>query len=264
VWTDLILSTADYTIVYNPTADDLSPELADVKGTSDVNDRPALEMLKLESTPSMVAERVRAGILDGTFRPGAQLAEVEIAAQLGVSRGPVREALQRLIHEGLARAERNRGVFVIDLDISDARDVYFVRDVIERAAAARLTDEPDAEVLSELAAVVDRMERMSEAPWPELVDVDLEFHRILVQGARSPRLDRTFTTLLAETRLCLLYLENFYPDRAELVAEHRGLLAAIRSGEHERAAATVSEHMSAAFLRIESDERRAPSRPDGD
>ncbi len=229
-----------------------------------MTERPALEMLKLESTPAMVAERVRAGILDGTFRPGAQLAEVDLAAQLGVSRGPVREALQRLIHEGLARAERNRGVFVIDLDISDAQDVYFVRDVIERAAAARLTDEPDPEVLAELSAVVDRMELMSDAPWPELVDVDLEFHRLLVQGARSPRLDRTFTTLLAETRLCLLYLESFYPDRAELVAEHRGLIEAIGSGEHARVAATVSEHMSAARMRIESDERRAPSAADGD
>ncbi len=229
-----------------------------------MTDRPALEMLKLESTPAMVAGRVRAGILDGTFRPGAQLGEVDLAAQLGVSRGPVREALQRLIHEGLARAERNRGVFVVDLDVSDARDVYFVRDVVERAAAAQLTDEPDPEVLAELTDVVDRMERMSDAPWPELVDVDLEFHRLLVHGAKSPRLDRTFTTLLAETRLCLLYLESFYPDRAELVAEHRGLIAAIRSGEHARVAETVSEHMSAARTRIETDQRRAQSGANSD
>jgi DNA-binding GntR family transcriptional regulator len=230
-------------------------EIPAVKGLTDVTDRPALEMLKLESTPAMVAERVRAGILDGTFRPGTQLGEVDLAAQLGVSRGPVREALQRLIHEGLVRAERNRGVFVVDLNLSDARDVYFVRDVVERAAAARLTDAPEPEVLAELTEVVDRMERMTDAPWPELVDVDLEFHRILVHSGRSPRLDRTFTTLLAETRLCLLYTESFYPDRTELVAEHRGLIAAIRSGDHALVAATVSEHMSGARTRLENDPR---------
>ncbi len=233
----------------------IRPEIVDTKGLTDVTERPALEMLKLESTPAMVAERVRAGILDGTFRPGAQLAEVELAAQLGVSRGPVREALQRLIHEGLAHAERNRGVFVVNLEVSDARDVYFVRDIVERAAAARLTDEPTAQVLTELTEVVDRMERMSDAPWPELVDVDLEFHRILVHAAQSPRLDRTFTTLLAETRLCLLYTESFYPDRTELVAEHRGLIAAIRSGDHTLVAETVSEHMLAALTRLENDRR---------
>jgi DNA-binding GntR family transcriptional regulator len=234
------------------------------KGRTDVTDRPALEMLKLESTPTMVAERVRSGILDGTFRPGAQLAEVELAAQLGVSRGPVREALQRLIHEGLAFAERNRGVFVVDLDVSDARDVYFVRNVIEQAAAARLADGADDAVLAELSEVVDRMAQMSDAPWGELVDVDLEFHRIVVHASGSPRLDRTFTTLLAETRLCLLYLERFYPDRAELVVEHRELIAAIRSGDHARVAAAVAEHMSAALARIENDDRRAQAASDGE
>src|ERR1700753_2437735 len=153
-----------------------------------MNSRPALQTLKLESTPAMVAERIRSGILDGTFLPGAQLAEVELAAQLGVSRGPVREALQRLIHEGLARAERIRGGFVIDLDVSDARDVYFVRELVEQAAAAALVDRRDATVLGALTAIVDQMEAMTDAPWSALVDVDLAFHRTLVDAAASARL----------------------------------------------------------------------------
>jgi DNA-binding GntR family transcriptional regulator len=218
-----------------------------------VTPRPVLESLKLESTPAIVAERVRAGILDGTFRPGAQLAEVELAAQLGVSRGPVREALQRLVHEGLARAERNRGVFVIDLAVDDARDIYFIREVIEQAAATRLAAHHDDATLAELAGVVDRMERMTDRPWSELVDIDLEFHRTVVQSAQSPRLDRIFSTLSAETRLCLIYLERFYPDRTELVAEHRELIRVIRSGDRDLVAATVHDHMAAAFKRIEDD-----------
>ena len=85
--------------------------------------------------PSLVAARIRAGIFDGAFPPEGQLNEVELVRELGVSRGPIREAFQRLIHEGLLRAERNRGVFVVALDSASIRDVYFVRDVIERAAA---------------------------------------------------------------------------------------------------------------------------------
>jgi DNA-binding GntR family transcriptional regulator len=217
--------------------------------------RPGLQSLKLESTPAIVAERIRAGILDGTFTPGAQLAEVELAAQLGVSRGPVREALQRLIHEGLARAERNRGVFVIDLAVEDARDIYFIREVIEQTAATRLAAQPDDATIAELVDVVDRMEAMTDRPWSELVDIDLEFHRTVVASAHSPRLDRIFSTLSAETRLCLLYLERFYPDRTELVAEHRELISVIRSGDRDRVAATVHDHMAAALLRIENDVR---------
>jgi DNA-binding GntR family transcriptional regulator len=211
-----------------------------------------LQTLRLESTPAMVAERVRAGILDGTLLPGSQLTEIDLAAQLGVSRGPVREALQRLINEGLVRSERNRGVFVVDLGIADATDVYFVRSVVERAAATALARHPDEDVLAGLALLVDRMDELQGEPWADLVDLDLEFHRMLVHAAGSERLDRIFNTLSAEARLCLLYLEPFYPDRCELVEEHREFIEAIRAGDPAVLEGVVDRHMDAAVGRITS------------
>ena len=110
--------------------------------------RPApgvLEPLQLRSTPALIADQLRSQILEGRFPPHTQLAEVELARQLQVSRGPIREAMQRLIQEGLLRAERNRGVFVVELGLDDARDVYLARGVIERAAAAIVVkDQPEA------------------------------------------------------------------------------------------------------------------------
>lgn len=106
--------------------------------------RPApglLEPLQLRSTPALIADQLRSQILEGRFPPHTQLAEVELARQLQVSRGPIREAMQRLIQEGLLRAERNRGVFVVELGLDDARDVYLARGVIERAAAAIVVKE---------------------------------------------------------------------------------------------------------------------------
>src|ERR1700754_1550329 len=70
----------------------------------------------------------------GAFSPGAQLGEVELAGRLGVSRGPLREAMQRLVAEGLLRSERNRGIFVRDLGEADVRDVYTARLAVEQAA----------------------------------------------------------------------------------------------------------------------------------
>ena len=94
-----------------------------------------LQPLSQQSTPELIADQLRVKILDGTFPPHHQLAEVELAKQLQVSRGPVREAMQRLIQEGLVRSERNRGVFVIEMDADDARDVYVARGAVEKAAA---------------------------------------------------------------------------------------------------------------------------------
>src|SRR5260221_13964771 len=91
-----------------------------------------LEPLQLQSTPALIADRLRSQILEGRFPPHTQLGEVGLARQLRVSRGPIREAMQRLIQEGLLRAERNGGVFGVELGLDHARDVYMARGVIDR------------------------------------------------------------------------------------------------------------------------------------
>ena len=87
---------------------------------------------------SMVGERIRSNIIDGTLPPGSQLNEVELASSFGVSRGPVREALQRLIQEGLLRSEPHRGVFVPVMTDEDIDDVYLAREALETAAVRRI------------------------------------------------------------------------------------------------------------------------------
>lgn len=214
-------------------------------GTGTAGRASGLGPLQIESTPSLVAARIRAGIFDGAFRPDAQLNEVELASELGVSRGPIREAFQRLIHEGLLRAERNRGVFVVALDSSSIPDVYFVRDVIERAAALQLAAQHDGEGLAKLEKVLRAMDLAADSNWPDLVAIDLEFHQSLVASTGSLRLARAFEPIYAETRLYLSYLEPHYERRRDVVDEHRAIFEAIRSGQDpgliER---LVHEHMT--------------------
>ena len=209
-----------------------------------------LAPLRIESTPTLVAARIRAGIFDRTFPPDGQLNEVELARDLGVSRGPVREAFQRLIHEGLLRAERNRGVFVVALDQDSMRDVYFVRDVIEQAAAQRAAERRDEVALGELAKIVESMKAGTSGDWSDLVAIDLEFHRTLVAAAGSERLVRMFEPIYAETRLALSYLEIHYDDRADLHDEHRGILAAISSGDEVQIGRLVHQHMTESVAKL--------------
>jgi DNA-binding GntR family transcriptional regulator len=205
---------------------------------------PRLAPLEMESTPAVVAARIRAGIFAKRFAPDAQLNEVELARELNVSRGPIREAFARLIHEGLLRRERNRGVFVVALDDDSIRDVYFAREVVEQAAALRVAARHDDVALGELEAIVGEIEGSMAGEWSDLVVLDLEFHRCLVSLAGSERLARAFEPLYAETRLCLSYLEAHYDDRAILLDEHRNLLEAIRSNDSDLIVSRVHLHMT--------------------
>ena len=210
----------------------------------------SLQPLRLPSTPELIADRIRAGVLDGTFAPQTQLAEVELARQLQVSRGPVREAMQRLIQEGLLRSERNRGVFVVALDDDDARDIYVARAAVEKAAAVRVTRRADPDDIAALDAVIERLAEAAENSWADVVEIDMEFHSTIVERCHSERLQRMFRTLLAETRLCLVRLERFYPQKESVVTEHRDILDAIRVGDEALVRQLIDHHMDEAAARL--------------
>jgi DNA-binding GntR family transcriptional regulator len=209
-----------------------------------------LAPLQLQSTPELIADRLRSEILEGRFSPDAQLSEVEISRQLKVSRGPIREAMQRLIQEGLLRSERNRGVFVVQLDQDDARDVYLARAAVERTAAAVVAKQQPVAALAALQQIVDAIAASVAGPWNVLIAHDLSFHQTLVEAAGSPRLTRMFSTLSAETRLCLLRLEPFYSGAKEVAAEHQAILDALRAGDAKTVDRLVQLHMDASAARL--------------
>ncbi|MDN5750666.1 MAG: GntR family transcriptional regulator [Pseudonocardia sp.] len=187
----------------------------------------------------------------GTFPPGTQLGEVELAARLGVSRGPLREAMQRLVAEGLLRSERHRGLFVRDLDAADVRDIYHARASVERAAGLLLLDGDRAVAAARLTAVLAAMEAAAAAGDPAAIaDADHEFHTELVAASGSPRLRRMADALLVETRMCLAALQQTAPPAEGLVAEHRELRDAVREGDRDRLTAVLEAHMSDAVDRI--------------
>lgn len=193
-----------------------------------------IEPVSRTTTAGIVASRIRDAIMNGDIPPGSQLGEAVLATQLQVSRGPLREALQRLIQEGLLRSEPHRGVFVPVLDQHDIEDIYLARGAIERAAALRLLANGNADAIARLAKLVDRMESAARKDrWAAVADLDMRFHETLVAASGSKRLIRMFSTLLVETRMCMGALEDAYPHRDELVAEHRELLEALRNGRRE-------------------------------
>jgi DNA-binding GntR family transcriptional regulator len=213
--------------------------------------RDALEPVRRESTAALIASQLRAGIMKGMFRPGEQMAEAQLASQLDVSRGPLREAMQRLVQEGLLRSERNRGLFVVELTLDDVRDIYFAREAVESAAVRKLLGGSAPSALGELEEIVSQMEAACQSgQWASLADLDLRFHEELVAMVGSRRLERMMQTLLVETRICQGALETHYQHGADLAAEHREILDAIAAGDQQKALALISAHMADAIVRL--------------
>ncbi|MEU6715886.1 GntR family transcriptional regulator [Nonomuraea sp. NPDC046802] len=197
--------------------------------------------LRPVSTVGALADALRARVLSGEIEPGTALPEQEIAAAYGVARPTVREALALLVHEGLLRRERNRSAYVPEVTLSDLADLMYVRRPLEDLMARALIGQrvPGAE------AALHRMAALpAEAPWSDVVGEHMALHQALVEAVGSPRLERLYGALAAETRLGLVRLRAVYKDREVLVREHRELLDAIAEGPEEVARAAVAAHLS--------------------
>jgi DNA-binding GntR family transcriptional regulator len=204
-----------------------------------------------DTTAGIVAEQLRQAIIAGSLPPGTQMGETDLSRRLGVSRGPLREAMQRLVQEGLLRSERNRGLFVITLDSGEIHDIYHARMAVERAAVELIMNGDQAAAAAQLAAVQKKMAVAAKRGDADaLSDADLEFHEVLVRASGSLRLQRMGRTLLVETRLCLAALQDKYSAPVLLVDEHESIVRAIRAGTIETVLTVLQEHMADAVRRL--------------
>lgn len=208
-----------------------------------------------ETTPSLIARQLRRAIGDGELAPGEQLNEMELSRSLGVSRGPLREAMQRLTQEGLLLSVRNRGVFVIEVTDDDVRDLYLARNAVERAAAARvIAGDPEAgadrllEKVDEMSAAIERGDTAA------LTEADVAFHELLVELSESPRLIRMHDTLMVETRMCMTALETRYASHSFRLDEHREITETIRAADEARVDLLLLDHMRDAVMRLTTED----------
>lgn len=204
-----------------------------------------------ESTPSIIAAKLREAIRHGELAAGAQLGEADLARELGVSRGPLREGMQRLTQEGLLVSIPNRGLFVVEMTEADVRDLYVARGAVERAAAAQVFEQDPDRTAADLLAIAERMSAASDRErGDQIAESDLEFHDCLVAGANSPRLSRMHDTLMTETRLCINALRGTYPAPDKRVPEHREIADAFASRDPALVDRLLVAHMDDGMERL--------------
>ncbi|WP_243636944.1 GntR family transcriptional regulator [Rhodococcus sp. Eu-32] len=209
-----------------------------------------LTPIDARNTSMVIADQIRDRIIDGSYAPGEQINEANVAAELQISRGPVREALQRLNQEGLLVSYRNRGVFVVELSVDDVAEIYGARAAIEVGAAWTLVNGDLAVLKStavELSDIVGQMQPfIDRADWLGLAERDLAFHTALVAATSNSRMSRMYATLAAEARICMANLETAYYRPEALVEEHQLLVDLLLGSDWAALEAGLHEHMDTA------------------
>ena len=197
-------------------------------------------VVRRSTTAQQIADGLSERILAGAFPPGQPLRESAIAAELKVARNTVREAVRVLELSGLVRHEVNRGAVVIAPTPENVDALYTARERLETAAVSRT---PTAEQLTAIGDAFDAFARATCTSDPSLiVEADMAFHRAIVALLESSRLDEFYAELTRELRFYLLVLsleDREYENPSALLAEHKAILTALRSGDSARAVAAV-------------------------
>ncbi|MBB5857688.1 GntR family transcriptional regulator [Amycolatopsis umgeniensis] len=194
-----------------------------------------------------VADRVRDAIFGGAYPPGAQLREVELSAALGVSRGPVREALLKLEREGLVRSEWHRGAIVTTLSDVDVAELDSLRSALEQLAVRLVVaSAPDAG-LDAIDEVVERMRRARDEH--EMVRCDIDFHDAVYAASGHRRLIEAWQAIRSQVHLFLLTRIGVNSEGylASIPEEHRRLASALRARDGEKALELFAVHRGQAL-----------------
>ena len=196
-------------------------------------------------TVAWVVAVLRERISAGKLLPGTKLSEQALSEALKVSRNTLREAFSVLAGESMVQRIPNRGVFVASPGADDVREMYRVRSLIEPAAV--LWGAPDEADFAAMDAVIERARlARAEASVPGMADANQELHKAIVAMTRSDSLQGLMERVLAEMRLVFHAMATTPDFHSHYVERNAALVAQLRAGEREAAAASLREYLAAA------------------
>jgi GntR family transcriptional regulator, rspAB operon transcriptional repressor len=189
---------------------------------------------------------LRRAILDVSLRPGSALAEAEVAAQFGLSRTPVREALLKLAGEGLIEIRPQRGTYVARIALPRIEEALFVREAVECAVLRRVLRRDDrAQVARALATIVDAQEAaLAGNDVAAGLAADERFHHALVDACGLPGVWEVVARARdLHHRIRAIAVPELRSGR-QAVADHRAIVRAVRAGSAARAEARMAAHLA--------------------
>ena len=200
---------------------------------------------------SLAVDRLRNDILGGTFTPSTRLRIDELKARYGVGGSPMREALSRLVAEGLVHALSQRGFRVAPVSADDLLDITETRQSLEGTAIERAIERGDDAWEGDVLGAFHRLEKyltrgqeINRANLTEWEEIHANFHHTLISACGSPRLIGFCHQLYNQGTRYRHLLQDYNCASRDLVAEHRDLVDAVLSRDAKRARAVLEQHIA--------------------
>jgi phosphonate utilization transcriptional regulator len=202
-----------------------------------------LQLLQAHSLPAVVQVEIEQLILSGELAVGEHVNESDLALRFGTSRGPIREALRALEESRLVRSEKNRGVFVREISVAEADEIYDVREALDQLIGQRVAERATPQQIRDLGAVLAEMDAAAA-----LQDIksyhalNLKFHDMLVDFAGNSRLTESYRLL---TKGLLLFRLRGLQDGGGLAVsntEHKAVMKAVEARDSAGAGKLLRRH----------------------
>lgn len=203
---------------------------------------------------------IRAAITEGIHAPGARITEQEIAASAGVSRTPVREAMQRLSAEGLLRFVPNQGAYVNDWSEQDAEDIFELRALLEGYSARLAAKKAKSAEIRRLQDLAEKQYREAserkQGYLERIADLNTRFHKKLQDIADSERLKATLADLTNAPLVLQTFRDYEHEDLVRSAHHHLEIVEAIRAADGEWASSVMHAHVMSARTMFRRKHRR--------
>lgn len=195
------------------------------------------------SRSQIVYSTLKGQIRDGSLKPGQRMREIEIAEAQGVSRTPVREAMNRLVSEGLLEISAARGIAVTELSKQQVLEIYALREFLEGASARFAAQHASPPEMRSLRDLVDYTDTIPEDEPAQHAQLNKRFHGQIAEAAHNNYLGRALV-LLSDSLMLVPGTTFEHPGRVKAVhAEHIAILDAIEARDPDGAERAAREHI---------------------
>lgn len=204
------------------------------------------KILKKATLAEQAYEAVKEMILTGELQPGQELPEEKLAAELGISRTPLREALKRLAVDALIDIRKTRPAIVAEFTHEDVKEIMEIRRILEIHSLGYMSKADQRRVVGELRPILaEQLNAINQEDFISFMDKDQEFHNILYQAVPNRRLKEMIHTINSGGSRAFLFLSDTINDSAtEAYHEHAAILQELEEGNLEKAKEKMEIHLT--------------------